>query len=423
MSSRSLLLMRFVVIAICLELPLILSYFWMTGDFSVHRFNVWPITEWLINYQAGFIRRGLAGELLLRFFGGTGMLGALYKAMFFSFALYVACFLLVYLKSGIRNANVLLVAILIQGGIFHMGMSADFYTRKENIFLIFFAIQCLLFMQIKTAAEGHKRYWTYLYLFLLLTISPLLVLVHEAYLFLSFPVSALLLWVLSIEQPQWRYLRYGFIFLCIEAVATFLICSHFHGDVAMSQGIWEALPFTDRVALSPAAPYSAFGAIGSLGWGLDQHLTTLYGVISSGGIFVWIFFGAGNLLVLLYIFSAIRPNAVNGTQSQYSRWIFIGFLTLLPMFLVASDWGRWIASLSNQMILLMLTLCSSGLSLKPETNSFWLIVGRHACAPRGAVLLGACIIYGLVFQMPECCVYYKDIYPPFGQYWKLLIGF
>lgn len=304
-----------------------------------------------------------------------------------------------------------------------MGLSADFYTRKENLFLIFFAIQCLLYMQIQSTTQGHEKFWISLYALLLIVVSPVLVLIHEAYLFLSFPISALLLWVLMLERPHLRYLRFVLIALCVEVPLTFLICSHFHGDILMSQVIWDSLPFVDRLLLSPAAPYSAFGAIGSLGWGLGQHLTTLYGVMSSGGIFVWIFFGAGNLFVLAYIFSSLQSGGFGGEQTQYFRWILIALLLLLPMFLIASDWGRWIASISNHMILIMFAFWKSGLSRKPEANRLFLFLGRHAALSGGSIVFGACILYEIGFKMPECCAYYTDIYMPIAAYWDLVLKF
>ena len=418
MNSRSLSILRFIALALCIEIPLILSYFWMTGDFSVPRFNVWPISEWLINYQAGFIRRGLLGEILLRIYSPSGLIRPLYIAMFFSYVIYTATFILVYLKSGIRNGNVLLVAILIQGGIFHMGMTSDFYTRKENIFLIFFAIQCLLYLQIKSAPISLQKYWLAIYLASLFIVTPSLVLVHEAYIFLSFPISALLLWILALERPQDRYLRLAVGLLFCETLIMFLICSVFHGDIAMSQLIWDSLPLTDRLQLSPAAPYSTFGAIGSLGWGFNQHLSTLYGVVSSGGIFIWIFFAFGNALVLSYIYIAIDPPKINGSPSQYLHWICIGFLVLTPMFLVGSDWGRWIASISNQLILLMFVLRQSDLFFKPDMNPLPIQLSLFKRFISRTFLFWLCVAYGLIFQMPECCADLRTVFAPYMTYFS-----
>ena len=421
MNSRGLSILRFIALALCIEIPLILSYFWMTGDFSVPRFNVWPISEWLINYQAGFIRRGLAGEIFLKIYGPSALIRHLYIAMFFSYLMYTAAFLLVYLKSGIRNTNVLLVAVLIQGGIFHMGMASDFYTRKENIFLIFFSIQCLLYLQIKSAPVSIQKYWLGIYLASLFIVTPSLVLVHEAYIFLSFPISALLLWILALERPQDRYLRLAVGLLFCETVIVFLICSVFHGDIAMSQLIWDSLPLTDRLQLSPAAPYSTFGAISSLGWGINQHLSTLYGVISSGGIFIWIFFAFGNALVLTYVYIEIDPPKINGFPSQYLRWILIGILVLMPIFLVGSDWGRWIASISNQLILLMFTLHQSDMFHKPDNNPMPMRLSLFKGFRSRAYLFALCIIYGLLFQMPECCADPRTIFAPYIHYFSFLV--
>ncbi len=418
MNSRSLSIVRFIALALCIEVPLILSYFWMTGDFSVPRFNEWPISEWLINYQAGFIRRGLLGEVLLRIYSPSSLIRPLYIAMFFSYAIYTSTFILVYLKSGIRNTNVLLVAVLIQGGIFHMGMTSDFYTRKENIFLIFFAIQCLLYLQIKSASFAMQKYWLGIYLASLFIFTPSLVLVHEAYIFLSFPISALLLWILALERPQDRYLRAAVGLLFCETLIVFLICSVFHGDLAMSQLIWDSLPLTDRLQLSPAAPYSTFGAIGSLGWGLNQHLSTLYGVVSSGGIFIWIFFAFGNALVLTYIYIAIDPPKINGSSTQYLHWILVGSLVLMPMFLVGSDWGRWIASISNQLILLMFVLHRSDMFFKPDVNPISIQLSLFKGFRGRAFLFSLCVSYGLIFQMPECCADPRTIFAPYMTYFS-----
>jgi hypothetical protein len=414
-------LLRFVALAICIELPLVMAYAWMSGDFATPRFNVWPISEWLINYQAGFVRRGFVGELLLLGAVNGSLIKSLYILTFCLYATYVVLFLGVYWKASVRNPNVLLLAVLIQGGIFNMGMSADFYTRKEIIFLIFFAIQCLLYLQYQTSRDSRREAWLALYLVVVLTFSPVMVLIHEAYLFMGFPISALLLWLASDNQPQLKTPKICLAVLSLELVLIFMICSVFHGDFGVSQKIWDSLPFVDRQLLAPSAPYSVFGAIGSLGWGLGQHLTTIYGVLSSGGVFVWIFFAFGNALTISYIALSIG----SGFESRFARsryWGLIGraALVLSPMFLVASDWGRWIAVISNQLILLMFVLRVPLVNQKPLGNA----AEPSAWCPNlrvlGPILFFSALAFSLFFRMPECCAYYADIFPPFGKYFDLL---
>jgi hypothetical protein len=120
-----------------IEIPMILAWVWMTGDYREPRFNEWPVTEWLVNYQGGFVRRGLIGELLLAISDPlTGILPNLYRLVLSSYFIYILIFFALYFAAQIKNYRVLLIALIIQGGIYHMGISADFYTRKENLFLI-----------------------------------------------------------------------------------------------------------------------------------------------------------------------------------------------------------------------------------------------------------------------------------------------
>ena len=416
-------LLKFALIALLIEWPMIVSYVWMTGDFSVPRFNVWPISDWLINYHAGFVRRGLAGELLLRLFGDGSLIKPLYILVFCSFVAYVVCFMWVYLKSKVRNSNLLLAALLIQGGIFHMGISSDFYTRKENLFLVFLAILCLLYLQIQAAKEDSRSFWIGLFVSFLLLIAPLLVLIHEAYFFMSFPVTLLLLWILGKENPSNRYCRMAMYIFPLEIVSLFLICSYFHGDIDSGQRIWDTLPFADRLFLSPGAPYSSFGALSSLGWGLDQQLTTLYGVFSSGGILIWLFFLLGNTLVLIYMASSITSTKSVNQPTQYVRWVLVSVFISSGMFLIGCDWGRWLAYLSNQTVLVMFTLSQSKFVFTKETSKRFLMVNSIFKCMSGPGVLGFVLIYGLAFQMPECCATDTAIFTPYEAYYRLIRHF
>ena len=38
--------------------------FWLVKDFFSNGLNTWVYTDWLIDYSAGFVRRGLSGELI-----------------------------------------------------------------------------------------------------------------------------------------------------------------------------------------------------------------------------------------------------------------------------------------------------------------------------------------------------------------------
>lgn len=394
------------------EIPIILAWLWMTGDYREPRFNEWPVTEWLVNYQGGFVRRGLIGELLLAISDPlTGILPNLYRLVLSSYFIYILVFFTVYFTAKIKNYRVLLIALIIQGGIYHMGISADFYTRKENLFLILFGLLCLLYI-FATRRQGPPRKKSFITLVSLAIISaPILILIHEAYLFMSFPLTVLLLWIACKENPSYIYLRLGLMMYILICLIFFIICSIHHGDVILAQAIWDALPLSDRLKISPAAPYSQFAAISSIGWSLDQHLSTIYGVLISGGVYIWIFFVLGNGLSLAFIALTIYPLAPEIKPKRILSVIVIGLFISSGMFFIAADWGRWIAFISNQLILLMFALKGSTLANDNEQSKYVLFIVRYIYKIKKInYLFLFVLIYGLLFQMPECCVQYPHMF-------------
>jgi hypothetical protein len=402
--------LRFLAVIIILEVALLLAAIWMTGDFREPRFNIWPVTEWLINYQGGFVRRGLVGELLLRWADPTiGILPNLYRLTLISYLAYVAIFFAIYFLAKIQHFRVLLIALLIQGGIYHMGISADFYTRKENFFLILFGLLCLVYISATRQQMLYKKYLLLGFTSLAMIFGPVMILIHEAYFFMSMPMTALLFWVAYKENPNFIFLRVGFWIYLLVCTLTFLICSMNHGDVALAQTIWDSLPWVDRMKLSPAAPYSQFAAISSVGWKIGQHLSTIYGVLITGGVYWWLLFMLGNGLSLGYLAAQIDPSALSPKPTRFFGLLLIACLISSAMFILAADWGRWIAFISNQLILLMFTLKCSVLAKKSEQSKFILFLLLKIKSIHFKGLFWVLLLYGLVFQMPECCVQYPHL--------------
>ena len=403
--------LQFLAVIIVLEIPLVLASIWMTGNFREPRFNIWPVTEWLINYQGGFVRRGLIGELLLRWSDPSiGMLPNLYRLTLISYLVYVALFFAIYFLAKIQHYRVLLIALLIQGGIYHMGISADFYTRKENLFLILFGLLCLMYIYASRRQGIYQKYLLIGFTSLAILFGPVMILIHEAYFFMSMPMTALLFWVASKENPHFLFIRIGAWAYLLICTVMFIICSMNHGDVALAQTIWDSLPWMDRIKLSPAAPYSQFAAISSVGWNLGQHLSTIYGVLITGGVYWWLFFMIGNGLSLGYLAAQIDPSAVSPQPAKFFGLLLIACLISSCMFVLAADWGRWLAFMSNQLILFMFTMNCSVFAKIPEQNKFILFLLRKINRIHVTGLFWLLMLYGLVFQMPECCVQYPHLF-------------
>lgn len=408
-----------------LEFSIILAWFWMTGDFDQIRFGVWPMSEWLINYQGGFVRRGLIGEVLFQLNPGAPLIPALNHLTFYFYLIYCLIFVLIYWFAKIKNSLVLVVALLIPGGIFQMAISASFFTRKEILFLILFGLLCLLYLRIRAIGNDKRGLWNAAFALIAIVGGICLTLIHEAYLFMGFPYVLTLFWVLKTENKADVFLRVAFKVFAVAIPLVFLLCSLEHGSIAVSQQIWDSLSLADRLTISPHAPYTVYGAIGGIGWGKLQNLSTLYGVLVTGGWVYWLFFSLGNYLVLAFILGNLTLSQQNAGNIRYFTLISIPLISSLAMFAIGSDWGRWMASAGNHLILLAFTLSASVYALSKEVRGIHFWPSKYLLDTRvlgSGVFLGGILIYELVFKMPECCIEFPYVFIQYLDLVKALIS-
>lgn len=411
------------ILIVVVEFSVLLAGFWMLGDYDVKRFNVWPISEWLINYQAGFVRRGLMGEVLRQLNHPDPILPFLNPIILSFYYAYVVIYISIYLQSKIRSWLVLIMGLLIPGGIFHMATGTLFYPRKEILFLIHFGLLCLLYMRIQAAPYFGKSHNIIAFVSIAIIGGVLLTLIHEPYLFMGYPVTALLFFILHKENPNNRYAKWGLYTYLSMMLGIFLLCSYYHGDFVTSQVIWDSYTLSDRVSLAPVAPYTAAFATAGLGWSLAQHFSTIYGVYLTGTWIIWLFFLFANALVLIYmtikIQDAIKRRAyadIVGSQvqtiSSYLTYVLLAFCISLTMFLIASDYGRWIACASNLTMLFMFSTTNSSYVKKIRheklicLNNFSERLIKASCSIAVPISL---LAYELIFQMPESCIRGDDL--------------
>lgn len=417
----------FIIIAI-LEFSVLIAGFWMLGDYEVKRFNVWPISEWLINYQGGFVRRGLMGELLRFFSQGQKIIPTLNPLVLIFFYTYIAIFISVYQLAKIQRASLLIIALLIPGGIFHMAIGAIFYPRKEILFLIHFGILCLLYLILLGCKSNRKTIFLNLFGIVAIVGGSLLMLIHEAYFFMAYPITVLLFFILYRENITYFPLKFQLISFILVVPILFLICTIYRGNSDVAQIIWDSYTLSDRIILAPAAPYTAGYATAGLGWTTNQHLSTLYGVYISGTWIYWFFFYIANALVIIY--SAIQISlGFNTDRKSISKessknlalvLVTIGaWLISSSMFFIASDYGRWIACASNLTILFLFTISRSTFirtlnkvlnTLHKTLHSYFYRFGSSL------IVLMVILGYELIFQMPECCISEGDIYIPYLKF-------
>ena len=408
---------------VILELAITVTSVWFLTDSDRLKFGSWPIAEWLINYQSGFVRRGFMGEMLFRFGSGTLLPQWVYWQTYIFYIAYCVLFLSIYFLAKIKNTYVLILALLLPGGIFQMGMTIQFFTRKEMVFLLLYSVICFLYL-LANRAHGEKKKAYLITTFICAIIGGIAsTLTHEAYLFMGYPLTAILLWVVLKENKGIGLYRKLWWLYALIIPTLFLLCSTFHGTPEMAQTIWDSLSLRDREYLSPTAPYTVFGPIASIGWGLQEHLLTIYGIFATGAWVYWPIFFIGNGLVLLFIIARLRMQ-LGLQKNSYYFVLCVGAVLSSFMFLIAADWGRWLAFLGNSIILLSFTLTKSVYVSQSTSQK---TVALHGSYPHSflnrniRVLFFFSIIYELIFRLPECCMNAEYLFMPYDKFLKAFL--
>lgn len=406
--------------------------------------SVWAYSEWLINYDTGFVRRGLSGWLIGVASGGGDWLATVNLLVFANYALMCALLVWMWSRQPGRNVTVLALAILVPGGLFQMAAGNQFFFRKEILFHVMLGLDCVLYGLIATATdEARKTRLAQLFFAVFLCQDVVLPLVHESYLFVSFPAAWLLARNVAGALPARRGFRQLLTLSLIAGLAMFVICAVFKGSEDAAVRMWNLLAPADRARLASDATGLAtdgtaqvIGGISALGWSAMANLGNVLQMFVKGQFWFWTFAGtaiAGVLLLatLLNCLSststralAAAPTCNTDTLRRNMRQLAFLFLGSAPMYLLGVDWGRWMSTstMSYLFILfcdhaapLVLPVWLAGTTRARQTGQADGYPARVAepdllrvvvlsCERHRTALLMLALLFCLTFRSPECCI-------------------
>lgn len=342
--------------------------------------SVWAYSEWLINYDTGFVRRGLSGWLIALASGHGDGLAAINLWVFANYALMCALLVWVWSRSPSRSVTVLALAILVPGGLFQMAAGNQFYFRKEILFHVALGVDCALYGLVAATDAAHRLRRAQLFFAVFLVQSVVLPLVHESYLFVSFPASWLLARNVANLLPEpgdaRRHARLVALSLVL-GLAMFVICAIFKGTDHTAVQMWNMLAPADRdrLASDPTGVASdgsgtVIGGISALGWSTVANFANVLQIFVRGQFWIWAFAAAGIavVLLLLTLFDCMgqhrpmprSPRAAIQTgvfdadmlrRNMMQLWFL--FIASSPMYLLGVDWGRWMSSLTMSYLFVM----------------------------------------------------------------------
>jgi len=276
--------------------------------------HIWKAGDWLINYEGGWIRRGLMGQALYRVPGsGFNMLWILFCLQT---AIYVSiAHLVLKLFFSVRREVSWLLFIFSPAFIFlfpFYDMQAGF--RKEIMVFLSF---CLMAAGLMGGRLNHR------YLIPSLLLYWVAVFSHEAAVLCVFFFVYLLF---ECTQPEPGLRGMGRVYMAgfsAAAVAGLLFVVSYQGTADASVMICKSL---ERRGLSPDI---CGGAIQWLGFDVRYAWNQV-----SFKKYILVY-------PLLFLLSA-APLFLTGWWKRKLPVLLVGLGFVLPLFVVAIDWGRWI---------------------------------------------------------------------------------
>jgi hypothetical protein len=321
---------------------LVIALFYRLATSLIFAFGYtsWQISEFLINYQGGFVRRGLIGEILLFFARNFNINVEWTVKVICLVAFTLVC--LFFVKSFIKKGYSLYILPLC----FFLGapVCMDYWIRKDCLMLCFLILILWIFNRSNISNLLKVFVINILFVFILLS--------HEIFAFFALPALFVLFW--------WKFQDKGAIksFLLsattlLPSIVVFVALLHYHGDINTAQAIWDSWNNP-----SMTVEHWNAAAVSAIGWSKQWafHFHFFAGFLScQDGLFNGFVLGI-TVLTVYYIASnalfVFRKNSsvfTDTDKKNLSAILIFQLICLLPVFtLLFFDYTRlffyWTAS-------------------------------------------------------------------------------
>ena len=306
-----------------LKIYLIILYLFAVFFFfqKYNNYVEWTISEWLINYQGGFTRRGLIGEIVFQI---SKLSSLTIRETIFTFQIttYLLYFYLLYKFLKDTNNNILFIfAIFSPLFVIYPIAEVEVLGRKE----IFIYVSFLLVVNIFSIKNIQNRH--YFYFSIILMISCL---IWEGFvIYISYFIFILILKNnLVLNKSFLTKLLISLIPLSISFYFVFFHRLDENGLKMMCQSINEC-----------------YGAISYLNRSLSSNISE---VTSKFQISFLIRYIVVLIIGFFPLFLLIKNSKLNYKQKFKNDYFYLIFFIIiftpsLIFYYIAQDWGRWVS--------------------------------------------------------------------------------
>ena len=291
-------------------------------------YSEWQYSDWLINYQGGFIRRGLVGEILFKIYRIFNIdLDILVLITVFSLILFIS-FLLVKTINHINN-NLDILIFLSPGFFLYPLMNSEVVGRKDILMISAIGFFCFFGNRIKKN-------------FLLITLIFFLILTslsHTGFLFYS--PYLIFIYYLIIKKKKIHISFFKKIILSITLIFMFSLILFNQGNQLQVEEICNSIKM--YILENCSNQGQMVWLSGNLDNYLFQKINIGYNFYKTSLIYIFSF---------LAVFFFLGLKIYNSKISSQNKDIFFGrnplFIFLLlflftgPVYIIGLDWGRYI---------------------------------------------------------------------------------
>ena len=288
--------------------------------------QVWTTGDWLISYRAGFVRRGLTGSITYGLSDLTGI-NALYVAAATQISVYAALLATVFFILS-RSKITIPVALLAMSPVF---LLMPFFFMKLAMIKEMIGFLAVALVGVTAFTPYRWPFWAGITVFAASGFA------HEINAFLAPNLLMLIYLLFRMQLLPRRQAVWASVVIIVSSAAAILTSMIYSGN-----GMGDAIC---RVMLSYGGRPEFCGEQGPTAW-LDRDMA--YGMkftwqenVATG---VWPWFVLGFVLSMapFLLFRVTQDKTGRLTRLAFLA-ACLGLLTFAPLFVIASDWGRWIA--------------------------------------------------------------------------------
>ena len=339
-------------------------------------------TDWLINYQGGFVRRGLIGELLFSFSKLTNLEVGLLVFVFVSLLYFLFYFCFFKLIKNIKINWLLTLAIFSPFSFYYPVMISKVTGRKEILYLAAISILSVLVSKIKFE---HIKY-------ILILISIILLLNHSAALFF-YPYIFILFFLNHINKGARSILFELTPVFVVLSILVFLVLK-FGGSQEHVNAICDSL----KDSAHPSCKYG-----GQLEY-LKEGLAFAVGEKGRMGVLIpYLKLYLPSMIVgffpLFLLFNSTKFENKYLINLNPILIFILPFILSLPIYYIVVDWGRYLyVSYISSLIIFCYAIENNIIIYKKDYSNY-----SNLSKLKKFLLILSVFFYGFFWTVPHCC--------------------